>query len=667
MSFAVFYRWEWSKQWLYVPQWQPLTVTKTAAPALSSATFVTHYGTGEWENSAPMVSSGLLKCYNYFYVQIRGLVYGYWTILFTGIIQTENFKLLGRSGASFTADQMLTAKGLDWLLRSRPDGAWVEPVGGGSAIWLKNMPTFNRRHSHGGNITGNRSDFNEEKDSYIFADTGEQWSNWDIIDYLLKHYQINNAPQFKLVNIAEIKTSLENTVGVYDFSRTTIRDALNTLVNRSRGFSWSYAVNADGNVAIIPFSLLDTDIAVGDMTIPANNNKVAINMWDDERAIVGVEQDRVPVYDKIVVRGAKMKSCCTLSFTDSTLEKAWTAAEETAYKDAAKNTTGYSELTEQEKAELNDKFRSTDRFERVFGTLRVPRDWPWQTGGYAESPIVVPCMDSTGVLTTLFRAAYWNVDKRFLSWLPFLAGYDYKTFPATNKNPTDAEPEYRPLFVLIKNSAGKYQYAEKLEPFAAAVRPLARELGVSMKFRPAYMAAKNHWSSAEPGVYTDNITDEGVDYDEIKLTALVETDQPVQLVHNLNNYENKRTLTIEIPDAELWYIVPGTIVDVDDKGDVIAYGGGGGSENLVRDDRDKLRAVLAAAVAWYGREHNKVTITTKAITAGVPIGTMIVNTDVSGIGAAGTVVTSINWNFQELTTTLNTDFGELNIAGIFRE
>ena len=137
-----------------------------------------------------MVSSGLLKCYNYFYVQIRGLVYGHWTILFTGIIPTENFKLLGRSGTSFTADQQLTAKGLDWLLRSRPDGAWVEPVGGGDAIWLKNMPSFNRRHSHGGNIIGNRSDFNSEKDSYIFADTGEQWSNWDIIDYLLKHYQI---------------------------------------------------------------------------------------------------------------------------------------------------------------------------------------------------------------------------------------------------------------------------------------------------------------------------------------------------------------------------------------------------------------------------------------------------------------------------------------------
>jgi len=189
-------------------------------------------------------------------------------------------------------------------------------------------------------------------------------------------------------------------------------------------------------------------------------------------------------------------------------------------------------------------------------------------------------------------------------------------------------------------------------------------MGVSMRFRPQYLTAKNHWDDAEPADLTYLIEDIGIDYEDILVTAFLETDQMVRIVHAFNYYENQRTLLITIPDAELWYIAPGTIIGVDENGECIEYGG----EPLLRDDRERLRTALDAARAWYGKERNKVTITIREIDPGIPIGTLIENVDVANVGAIGSVVTSLRWDFQTqpAATTIMTDFNELDVAGIFR-
>lgn len=665
---AVYYKKAWTSPWQPAPYFEPLAATLAAAPTISTASFRTHYGCeGFWEDKQEMADASVLEPYIYCYIQIRVRRGSDEIILWTGVVPTETFYLLGQSSLGKTADHIIQAQGLEILLKNRLDGAWVKPVGGSieDKKWIGHIPPFNQRHEFGGNIIGNRSSVMTEELTHIFAEDGVPWDNLTITNHLLKYYQYENGPNFYLKGETEIIEALGGIIEVYDFSQRTVLDALNILISRNRGFGWVVSVSENDLVNIVPFSLLDENISLGDIVMPANSKKISLDLWL-ERMLGNVEitNDTAHVYDRIIVRGARMKSCCSLSFADSSLEKGWTDAEETAFKAAASETEGYDALDDDEKAELNDKFRAEDRFERVFTTFRVPRDWDWKVNAGEVQDIVNPLLDSTGELHTDEQAAYWNSDKRFANSLPFKVGFDYSGAEPVDNNPASAEPEFRRLFVLVEQTAGKHQYVEKLKPARADVRPLTREMAVSMGFNPRYLAAKNHWEGAEPGNWSDDIEEFGIDYEDIIVTAFLETDQVVQVEQVFYYGENQRTLIITIPDAELWYIVPGTIIGIDENGSLIPYGG---TSNLLRDDRDRLRRALNAAVAWYGRQRNKAAITIKSIDPGIPIGTMIENIDVSAIGAAGSAVTSLHWDFQgrPASTTIATDFGELDIAEIF--
>lgn len=668
----------WAGKWEYAPYFEPIIATLAAAPTISTATFRMRYGSGKWEDLEDMINGSQMQSYLYCYIQIRIRSGKDETILWTGLIPAETFALLGQSGSVKTADQVIQAQGLEILLKNRLDGAWVKIAGLSEAQWINHIPAFNRRHEYGGNIIGNKSNSLEtvptqpgkptEAETYIFSTDNEIWYNYEIAEYLLAHYNYENGPEFFLTGEEAIIEALYAIIGVYDFSTMTVLDALNILINRGRGFGWYIEVmpdseDAPGEIDIVPFSLLDEDIMLGDILMPANPKKVPVDLWTEKKhSNVEISGSITNLYDRIIVQGARIKSCCSLSFADGGLEKGWSDNEETAFKKAAKESEDYDDLDDMMKRKRNDQFRAEDRFERVFTTLRVPGNWDWVTG---NTKIVSPLLIDTGDLYLNVSATYWNADKKFANSLPFKVGFDYSGPEPVDYNPPDSEPEFRRIFVLVKDIDGKYQYAERLKPAGAAIRPLAREMGISMRFSYQYLAAKNHWKDAEPAELADMIEDIGIDYEDSIVTAFLETDQVVHIVHSFNFFENQRTLTITIPDAELWYITPETIIGVDENGACMKYGGTSG---LLRDDRKRLRRALAAAMAWYGKERNKITIAIKEIDPGIPIGTLIENVDVADVGAIGSVVTELQWNFQSqsVSTSIITDFGELDIAGIFR-
>lgn len=691
---TTFYKELWSDEWTHAPHWQPVHAVKAAAPAFGSATFRLLYGDGKWEDATDLKDGTELDTYVYYYVQIRGYYGEHEIILWTGIIPTENFRLLGKSNSqgTATADQFIQAVSLDALLETRIDGGWVRSTVVNDIVWIDELQTFNRRYEFGGSVIGNRShlkmpvqreEWLNSINSYFFAPDQAEWGNYDIVEYLIQNYQFYNGPQFSVLAADEneddeIITSLNQLVDVYSFhATTTIRQALNMLISRSRGFSWRYDVDADDNVSIVPFSLLDEPIGLGSIHLPANPNKLELDLWEHTTQVtVDVTQDIRPTYDRIIVRGAKIKSCCSLRSFDSSLEKAWTDEEEVAFQLAAKDTEGYSSLNETEKAELNDKYRSTDKFSRVYTTFRVPRIWDWVVGNWAweKEAFVNPKRKSDGLLYLNEQGPYWTVDKRLLPKLPLVVGIDYANLDddgnPINSNDDDAEPEFRKLFAVVENRLdGKYVYVEKAEPAPGTVRPLSREMGIEIKFNPQYLLARGHWSAeAEPSKWpSEEIFTYGFNWKKIIATVFIETDQYNQLTLDLNEYENKRTLTIEIPDAELWYLVPGTVLDIDANGQLVKFDDAGDpTRRFLRDDRNKLRAAMAAAKAWYGKEHNKMAVTIQGIDVGAPLGTLIIGGDVTGVGAADSVVTSVRWYFEGRPpqTVVSTDFAPLNIASV---
>jgi hypothetical protein len=425
-------------------------------------------------------------------------------------------------------------------------------------------------------------------------------------------------------------------------------------------------------VTIIPYSLLDIPITIGGVTIPANDCQISVNLWDNQKTQIEIEQDTSQQYDQIIVYGEKMKTCFTVDFATNTLFEGWSLAEEDAYLDAAKNIDGYDELDDDEKARLNDNYRATDKFDKVFAAFRLPYSFDWTIEGHS----CVPLLDGAGVEipggADYLVAPYYNADKRIRHELPFLVGYDYSSLYPVNNNPANSEPEYRKMFVVALDNDGRYQFAEDMhvtdqdgeaQQFGASVRPMARELGFICHFTPAYMAANGYFAGAEPAEHNldGEVTDIGIDYENLMATIFVETDQVVKMIYNLNNYENKRIKSIYCPDAELWYIAWGTIVDIDADGVPVFYEG----EPFIRDDRVRIRNVLAAAVAWYGRQRNRLNITIREIDAGIELGTLINNLGVTGQGAAGSAVTSISYNFcKPVATIVRTDFAELNIENL---
>ncbi len=673
---AVYYKWRWTDDWIYNFYITPVTAMKTAAPAVGTAVLKLHYGSGLFEDFSSMVDGGLLETFNYCYIQIRGQNAGRQIVLWTGVVPAEEFELLGESAseASHSAEQTLKAYSLEYLLNTRLYGSYAQAVSGGSTVWIDEMQIFNRRHEHGGSVLGNLGDYDSSLGCYVFGHTGDRWNAYQVLVYLIKIYSNLVAPGFYLAISTDLKNYLEQIYGVWDFRQLTLKQAIDSLLSRARGLSWFVAAGVGGNPAIVPFSLLASSVSIGDVTVPANYKKIYINYWSDPRTRIAVEADTNSRFEKILVRSDRIKCCFTAEFLDSSLEAAWSSELETAYKDAAKNTEGYDELEEDEKARLNDSFRAADKFERVFAAFRIPHNFNWKKGSAA----VCPKFDNTGNCDPFLETAanYYNADKRILPFLPFLTGYDYSTLTPTNNNPANAEPEYRPLFVAVKDVNGRYHPADNVtlpdsegenRTFGAQVRPLAREFGFICRFRPAYFLGKHNASYwvGEPGVFTNDIDSLGLDYEDMKATVFVESDQHIQLLYSKTISENARMIIIDIPEAQLWFVTTNTVIDIAADGSLVRYPIPG--NHFIRDDRDFLKKVFAAAVSYYSKQRNRVAINVSAVDAGLPLGTLIDNADLSGVGAEGSAVTAVSWTFQKRqTTTIRTDFSELDFNALAR-
>lgn len=683
---SVYLKSAWGDEWVKRNDIEPVDCTLTIAPSLGAARFKIRYGSGIWENLSSLVDGTNAVSYGRQYIRITGADDSTGTneaVWWSGVIPAEELRLLGATARGARADQIIQAYSLDYLLDSRLDKAWVRPVGGGLATQIDHLPVFNRKIRAGG-VQGNRStnkfEFNNGNYyTYVFAADAELWSNFQIIEYLLLHYQLPlglGGPRFGFTCTSEVADALKQMVGMFDFNSVTLRQALNILINRKRGFFWTLYIDMDDNTYLMVQSLLDEDLTVGNIVLPAHrsNDRVTLDLWHDSRfADMKVVKDSSQVFDKIVVRGARIKTCCTFAVVEDSLEVGWTTDEETAYKDAAKNTTGYGSLTTTEQEVLNDKFRTADRFDRVFTTFVVPANWNWISSEDPEDPEIPKYPVSpkfspyTGEFSVdgegaLIAGAHWNSDHRFLPLLPFKTGFDYSSASPVDKNPAGSEPELRKMFALGQDlDDAKHVYLDKKEPAAASVRPLTGQMGVAVKFRPQHYLAANNFSGAEPSRIDDVLAEDGCDYESLVVTAMIETDQYLQLYKILSQTETMRTIEIIIPEAELWYVVPETVVDVTDDGSFVYFGC---TDPLLRDDRDMLRTVLAAATAWYGKQRHKLTITIQNLAAPVHIGQMIDDVAITEEGS-GSVVSSITFNFQQGTTVIHTDFQELNLRSIF--
>ena len=126
--------------------------------------------------------------------------------------------------------------------------------------------------------------------------------------------------------------------------------------------------------------------------------------------------------------------------------------------------------------------------------------------------------------------------------------------------------------------------------------------------------------------------------------------------------EQGREEVIEVPGAQCWIIAQGTAVGIDENGDLLTYGG---SSRELRNDKTRLQAIAAAALGWWSKRRQTLTVEYSYLMAGARCGDYIAGVwDGTVYQDINTVVSSVSFDFRGQRTTIETGYGKLDFAAI---
>jgi hypothetical protein len=321
-----------NNDWRYVPYLFPESSTEAAAPSDSEATLSWDYGkyVNLWGDPGGTLLP--LNLENWHVRILVHTVYGTY-ISWIGIIVGESLTETGidvETGYP-RGEQILECRGLEYLLERRcVVGTYV----GNDSEWayLPRTRDFNVGSSRRENLAGNRSAAtNIDSGTYLFSTDGNKWSNLDIIKYLLaafqpwmpyeQYNQLFYAPQFRIAG----QTSALN--GIFEEHRLggrTIRECLNTLIDRKRGMGWKIQTDGANSIYIYIYSLSQFAITGNGANLPANTRQIDVPIHDDKFIAARYRISSMSQVDQIVVESDEpIRTCATLRFADGTLEPAW--------------------------------------------------------------------------------------------------------------------------------------------------------------------------------------------------------------------------------------------------------------------------------------------------------------------------------------------------------
>jgi len=403
-------RQSWTDSWQQVPYLIPIKSEDSSISGQNKATLLWQYGSRQQHDSTSFSTETPQDLAGYFCKITLLYSGGQERDAWFGVIDDDQFRMTGNI-APRTGSQVLTAYGLDHMLDRNPiisayvlDNAVEKQIG--------HVPLFNERQRRGAALLGNRSTARGDggNGSFLFGDTNE-WSNLDVVEYLLERHVLGELT-FKVKGQTELLSSIK---AVNRLEGLTIRQALDHLIDRKRGIGWTIRVT--GSIAeVFVFSAFGDDVSIGADTISGNPDKINLvisGRKDIDDVVLNLTNS--PRYDAISATGQRIKSACTLSVFNGTLERAWTDAEEDAY--LAEDVAAPSDKSK------SDLARKADKHERVFQTFRAPENWDWQTADFLTGELlnefVNPFALPDGTIDTTTQQVFWNDNRPFLRFLPF--------------------------------------------------------------------------------------------------------------------------------------------------------------------------------------------------------------------------------------------------------
>lgn len=326
----------WGSAWRYAPYLFPENSTEASAPSDSQATL--HWTYGKYVNlwSDPGATLLPLNLENWHVQIVVHTIYGNF-LGWVGVVVGESINEMGIDVATGLprGEQTLECRGLEYLLERRVvAGTYVGHAT--DYAYLPRTRTFNDSSSRRESLAGNRSaSRNTVSGTFLFSADDNKWSNFDIIEYLLAAFQpwypfettkgqvtyVSYRPQFILTGQTE---GLKYIFETHRFNGRTIRECLNTLIDRKRGFGWKIATDGVGPIYIVVFSLSQYPVVGSGGVVPANRRQIDVPIHDDIFITAKYRISSTSQVDQIVVEGeTPIRTMATLNFADGSLEPAW--------------------------------------------------------------------------------------------------------------------------------------------------------------------------------------------------------------------------------------------------------------------------------------------------------------------------------------------------------
>lgn len=655
----------WTDQWRRISYLEPIQSSHACAPALGQGKFLLRYGLMKREDRRQFeqyYDIGVL----YWYIRVLSVnavgVKQEWL----GVIDSDILRPHG--GAIASGDLDLEAFGILHELDRGVIHTALELDGNGNVVEVDGCPDFNRRHKRGVQLFGNRSTAVHEDGAYLLSSDGEVWSNLDLAELILARHTSADGPRFVLGGQKDVLSSIRE---VHRFQGLSPFEALNKLIPRGRGIG--YVPEMSGNTIVLNvYTGLETAVPYAGTTVPANARRISIDV--SERYDMGQVEITRSVsnrYDTIEVKSKEnMLVCMTMSYRDGNMVERWEpSTQEVRYILGASETSGYADLSDGDKIFANDRRRRMDDVAEVYVRHGLSPTWNKTAGsgnGGAQAPAVLLC-DENGDVSASVEAPFVHRDKSFERFIPLEEGVDYGVNPAAATRRGDVEPCYLQPFALIEHpeQPGIFYYVNKVgeefDGLNAHFKVLPRDAAIGVEADPPHVFALNSYDP-DGG---DPPSDKGpvFDYQALLATIAFRCDRALRVVASANaaaDSVKRRTKVIVVPDAEYWYIVPGTCVGTQEDGKLKLYAG----DPVLRNDVARMREIAAFALAWYGRERASICIPLVGVEDLAPLGSLVqsVVTGEADI-VVGTVATCCEKNYKSGTSRLMTDWAELDFSG----
>lgn len=697
-SHHVYTRPVWQQDWTLQPQLYCDEFTECCAPEMPTASLHWNYGRVQAFGATSVQLVPPQDLIDYF-VKIELTQSDGSVRLWYGIIVGELDSR--RGGNERSGVQRLEARGLEHLLaRQRIDSSWVMKresfevyqIGRAIGFNLGAGDEMSRR------IVGNMSNVPGKVgavigDSYVFADqlaARSFWSPYRIVEYLLTFLTTKDV--FGFVKIPwRIDPAWADQLRSLDWWKPqllvhgrSIKEVLDALMSRQRYMSYKVVVDGD-SVMVRPFTFAEVAVALpGGIEIRPNPRLRAYNFDQDARVRQAIAiRDVQAQYDVVRSVGERIGVVWSPEAEgDETLVDGWARTstfDEDEYNDGSPEAATTTDSTQ--KVRLHRAYRMTDRFKRVYRYFNITSTWD---GKMLGRPVVITPESQVG---NIKLDTFWLPGMRVEPYLPLKAGTDYQTISENETNdttPVGDIPDYRKPFVVCyqpaasESETSRYFYIDRPEVYdkfgenaesgqrtwGCNIRPQEDGFGliIDVHGAPQHVIAKNEFVAADDADEADYSGD--LEWQKFTATVYCLLDRhcygqwPEQLPPVA--IDRLRELVIHAPGKRLDYIVPLTIVDLDDAGQPILTDGG-----FLEDDRAELKDLARLTHSWYATERRAIEVATHSLDCSFVVGDLLTTV---GDGATqtlvNTVVTNVQFDLRGARHLLRTQFAELDLQGI---